>query len=182
MKKPLVYVFGPYSNGGKITDRVVVDANVNSARDLALSLWNVGAAVICPHANTYNFDLNCNNTLAPSEYVDGDLEMVSKCDFGLATSGWEASQGAIREYTFMQEHGISVVSFSDLCRIIGAFQDDNYEAILEMKIEFCPVCNQYKESKFMQPYNTYRICKDCFKRLDTIGVARIDKFTLVPKY
>jgi hypothetical protein len=70
-----------------------MESNIRRAEGLALEAWRLGYAVICPHANTRFFQ-----GAAPDKiWLEGDLEILRRCDGILMTSDWERSQGARAE-------------------------------------------------------------------------------------
>lgn len=98
------YVAGPF-RGASHWD---IAENIRNAERLALAVWKLGAACICPHANTAHFQ-----NAAPDEvWLQGDLEMLARCDFVLMTPDWQRSTGARAEYDFAKDKGIPI--FFDL--------------------------------------------------------------------
>jgi hypothetical protein len=96
----LLYVAGKF-RGPTAWD---VELNIRNAEAVALELWRAGAAVICPHANTRFFD-----GAAPDEvFLNGDLEIVSRCDGIVMVPGWQASQGARAERAFAVQSGLEI--------------------------------------------------------------------------
>ena len=96
----VAYIAGPYR--GK-SERAVVE-NIRHAEKYALKDWQMGYAVICPHLNTQLF-----GGLAPDEvWLDGDLEILRRCDLCVMIPGWDNSSGARAERVFALEHGIEV--------------------------------------------------------------------------
>lgn len=96
----LVYVAGPYR--GK--DNYQIHKNVCRAEDLALLVWKAGAAAICPHLNTEHFQ-----GAAPDEvWLNGDLEIITRCDALILVPDWETSVGTRHEIEFARERGIPV--------------------------------------------------------------------------
>jgi hypothetical protein len=89
MRDILVYIAGPYSHGGGTREE-----NVAIARKVALEYWKRGYAVICPHLNTHDFDPD----LSYDEILEGDLEMVKRCDKIVMLPDWINSKGARREH------------------------------------------------------------------------------------
>lgn len=71
---------------------------------LALEVWKMGAVAICPHSNTMFFSDadGCGDDV----WLEGDLELVLRCDAMLLTPDWERSSGARAERVFANEHGI----------------------------------------------------------------------------
>lgn len=98
------YVAGPFR--GK--SHWEIAENIRNAERLALEVWRLGAACICPHSNTAHFQ-----DAAPDHvWLDGDLEMLARCDFVLMTPDYQRSSGATAELKFAQEKRIPV--FFDL--------------------------------------------------------------------
>lgn len=99
-RMPVVYIAGPF-RGPSAWD---VESNIRRAETLALEVWRLGAAAICPHTNTRFFQ-----GAAPDEvWLKGDLEILRRCDAVLMTPDWEKSSGAQAERDDAEEHGISV--------------------------------------------------------------------------
>ena len=96
----VVYVAGPYRG----QDHWVIEGNIRRAEALALAVWMLGAAAICPHANTRYFQ-----GAAPDElWLDGDLAILAKCDAILMTPDWERSVGARAEHKAAKAVGMPV--------------------------------------------------------------------------
>ena len=96
----LIYVAGPY-RGASEWDVV---QNIRRAEALALAVWKLGAACICPHKNTALF-----GGAAPDEvWLEGDLEMLRRCDAVICTPDWSRSAGAIGEVALARQMGIPV--------------------------------------------------------------------------
>ncbi len=68
--------------------------NVRRAEVVALALWNMGIAVICPGKNTENFDGAAPDTV----WLQGDLEFLRRSDLVVMAPGWKASVGAQTEW------------------------------------------------------------------------------------
>jgi hypothetical protein len=96
----LIYVAGPFRASGQWQ----IFQNIRRAEALALQVWQMGAACICPHKNTEYF-----NGAAPDRvWLDGDLEMVRRCDAILCAPGWEASSGSLGEVALAKQLGLPV--------------------------------------------------------------------------
>lgn len=96
----LAFVAGPY----RAADEWSVFQNVRRAEQLALQLWDMGLAVICPHKNTEHF-----GGAGPDRvWLDGALEMVRRSDMVVCTPDWERSSGARGEVACAKQHGIPV--------------------------------------------------------------------------
>jgi len=85
----LCYISGKYF--GETNDETY--ENIQIARKAAVMLWCKGWAVICPHLNTAFMD-----GIVPLEtFLQGDFEMVSRCDAVFMLPNWQDSKGAKRE-------------------------------------------------------------------------------------
>lgn len=90
MTKPLVYVSGPYRHP---KGTAYVEENIRKAEEVAKELWQMGFAVICPHANTRHFD----GIVTADDFIAGDLVMVERCDLVVMLPGFQHSEGARKE-------------------------------------------------------------------------------------
>jgi len=97
----LLYVAGPYRDK---RGAYYISKNIQAAAEIAIKLWNMGFAVICPHKNTALYD----GVIPDEDILKGDLEMLSRCDMVVMMPGWSESVGATRELTYAQEHDIPV--------------------------------------------------------------------------
>lgn len=96
----VVYVGGPF-RGPSSWD---IEQNIRRAEELALEVWRLGVACLCPHTNTRFFQ-----NAAPDEvWLNGDLELLRRCDAMLMTQDWERSSGARKEVEFAKRLGIPV--------------------------------------------------------------------------
>lgn len=96
----LAYVAGPYRSN---TESGVVH-NIRMAEAVAIRLWRLGYAVICPHKNTALF-----GGLAPDDtWLRGDLTMLFRCDLVVLVPGWRCSRGSRAEVSAALGAGIPV--------------------------------------------------------------------------
>jgi hypothetical protein len=89
MTKPVLFISGPYrapSPDGILT-------NIMAARDVARSVWQAGAVALCPHTNTALMD----GCLPDSVWLEGDIELLRRCDGVVLLPGWAASEGTLAE-------------------------------------------------------------------------------------
>ena len=85
----LIYIAGPY----RAASEWKLVQNIRRAEALALEVWHLGHACICPHKNTALF-----GGAAPDElWLEGDLEILRRCDAVLCTDDWQRSVGACGE-------------------------------------------------------------------------------------
>jgi uncharacterized protein DUF4406 len=100
----LIYVAGKYSGD--------IDANIAAARQVAIALWEKGHAVICPHLNSAHMEQDCKATW--QDYLDGDMNMVSRCDALVMLEGWQDSKGANMEHEYATSLGMPIYYAPDL--------------------------------------------------------------------
>ncbi len=100
--KPVVYVAGPYRGPSEWA----VKQNVALAESAALAVWALGAACICPHKNTERF----GGALPDRVWLEGDLELVRRCDALLIVGEWRKSQGTLGEIEEASRNGIPICS------------------------------------------------------------------------
>lgn len=98
--KKVVYIAGPYRGANNYE----IHRNVCAAEEHAFAVWKMGAVALCPHLNTANFQF----ALPDEDFLQGDLELLSRCDAMLATGRWFASKGTVNEINFANSRGIPV--------------------------------------------------------------------------
>ncbi len=85
----VVYLAGPYRSDTEFG----VHQNIRDAELVALEVWRMGAACICPHKNTAYL----GGALPDSVWLKGYLELVRRVDAVLFFDGWENSEGSKQE-------------------------------------------------------------------------------------
>ena len=96
----VVYVAGPFRG----PHSWAIEQNIRRAEALALEVWRSGAACICPHTNTRFYQ-----GAAPDHvWLDGDLELLRRCDAVLMTPDWSTSSGATAERVTATRLGLPV--------------------------------------------------------------------------
>ena len=96
----LVYLAGPY----RAASEWELVQNIRNAEALALQVWQSGAACICPHKNTALF----GGAADDSVWLEGDLEIMRRCDAVLCTDDWGRSQGTREEVRIATELDIPI--------------------------------------------------------------------------
>jgi hypothetical protein len=96
----VVYVAGPFRGPSHWS----IHQNIYRAETLALAVWAMGAAAICPHLNTAHFQ----NELPDHVWLDGDIELLRRCDAIIMTDDWRKSVGAVTEHEFAIANNIPV--------------------------------------------------------------------------
>jgi hypothetical protein len=119
----IAYVAGPYRGKSKIKliHKWQVIFNIIRARDVAKELWKQGYAVICPHSNTALFD-----GIVPDEVVlDGDIEILKRCDLIVMIPGWRQSTGSLNELRIAQKWNIKAYYWDSGAKEIVSLTDSN---------------------------------------------------------
>lgn len=110
----VIYIAGPFRAAPVVSDLPNMwgaQENVMRAMRVALEVWRAGMVALCPHANTMFF-----TGAAPDEiWLEGDLELLRRCDALLLTPDWDTSSGARAERIVAEQHGIPV--FTDLAAL-----------------------------------------------------------------
>ena len=76
----LLYIAGPYRAA---TEHGVAE-NIRRAEAMAIDLWKLGAAVLCPHKNTAFL----GGVVPDQTFLDGDLVMMLRCDAVVTLPNW----------------------------------------------------------------------------------------------
>ena len=97
----LAFLSGPY----RADNTQGVSDNIEQAKEAAIKYWQLGYAVICPHLNTAHFDGLCPD----DTWLEGDLEILSRCDVVVMIRGWQLSEGASYEHHKALEWGKEII-------------------------------------------------------------------------
>jgi nucleoside 2-deoxyribosyltransferase len=99
-----------------------LEGNVAKGKAIALELWKKGYAVFSPHANSDLPISLADKEVESSKWLNGDLEILSRCDVLVVIPGWEYSDGTKDEIRFANNHGIPVYFYPQLpniCETMG---------------------------------------------------------------
>jgi len=102
----LIYVAGPYRAPSGI-ERL---QNITRAAEYARKLWTLGHAAICPHLNTIEMD---GPGLTVEQILEGDLEIVRRCDELHVLPNWSSSTGTCAEIATARDAGLRIVFLED---------------------------------------------------------------------
>ncbi len=100
-KLPVIYIAGPYRSD---TEWGLIQ-NIREAEACAIDVWTAGGVAYCPHKNTAHFGGICDSQV----WLEGDLEILSRCDAIYVTSDWHHSKGATAEVEFAMQNSIQVL-------------------------------------------------------------------------
>ena len=115
----VIYIAGPYRDE---RGEWWIRENIRDAEDAALYVWQHGAVALCPHKNTAFFG-GAPKT-KDQMWLEGDLELLERCDALFAIDGWERSEGARQEIDFANRLGIPVLyDFREVSTFIGGDDD-----------------------------------------------------------
>ncbi len=110
----VAYVAGPF-RGVSAWD---IEQNIRRAEEIALELWQMGVAVMCPHTNTRFFE----GAAPDSVWLDGYLEILKRCDVVVMVNGWEKSTGSRAERLRALELDIPVFDSIEFIRSAGGIE------------------------------------------------------------
>jgi hypothetical protein len=100
----VIYVAGPYTGKNHFETK----QNILNAEKVAIECWRKGWAVICPHKNTSGFEVVEDKKINYNTWINGDLEILSRCDAIVMVDGWKGSKGAMKELEKAKEFGLSI--------------------------------------------------------------------------
>lgn len=95
---PLIYIAGPF----RAASPLGVRRNVERVRDLGLLVAESGGYPIMPHTMTAEFD----RLLDDQFWLDGTLELLTRCDALVLLPTWKSSSGARAEQAWAAEVGM----------------------------------------------------------------------------
>lgn len=104
----IVYIAGPYRSDTPEG----IEKNIVHARDVAIEVWQSGNIAITPHLNTYHFEKDAD--LPDEIYLDGDLDILTRCDAILMLLDWKKSAGASVEMLYAKDQGIPIYYYPDI--------------------------------------------------------------------
>ncbi len=93
----VAYIAGPYRGPNEWP----FTQNIRLAEQVALELWKMGYAVICPHKNTAYFGGACTDLT----WLLGDQEFVRRSDVVVMLPEWFWSAGASKEHSLAVDIG-----------------------------------------------------------------------------
>ena len=97
----VAYIAGPYRAA---TPHGILQ-NIRKAEAVAIKYWQKGYAVICPHKNTALLD----GLLQDHCWLDGYLEILSRCDIVVMLPEWHDSEGARQEHALAKDMAMEII-------------------------------------------------------------------------
>lgn len=101
MSKGIMFISGPYRGDNEWE----VTKNIRNAELVALKYWKKGYVVICPHKNSSYF----GGELPDHRWLDGDLEILGRCDGIVMMQNWRESAGAEVEHGYAIEKQLKII-------------------------------------------------------------------------
>lgn len=100
--KKVIYVSGKYRDD---RGEWYTECNIREAEEVGQFIWLQGGIAIVPHLNTRLW-----GGLIPYEkWIEGNLEILSRCDAICMVSNWESSEGAKTELQYAISLGMPVL-------------------------------------------------------------------------
>jgi hypothetical protein len=111
----IIYIAAPYrSDKGEW----YVRQNIRIAEEAAVFVWSNGGVALTPHKNTSGF--GGVNGLPDSVWLEGDLELLRRCDAVWMVDEWRSSRGARQERAIALEIGLPILySKKDVLEFLG---------------------------------------------------------------
>lgn len=97
----VVYVAGPFRSRSTPYSHWEQEQNIRNAERVALWYLQQGHAVICPQANTRNFQ----GAVEEEKLANSGLELLRRADIVCMSYGWPESEGSLVELRLAQKLG-----------------------------------------------------------------------------
>lgn len=127
---PVAYVSGPYRDTRGV---YYVEQNIREAEAVAVELWRIGYAVICPHTNTKHMDGFCPDSA--DVFIRGDLEIVRRVDVCIMMPLWHKSVGARNEMNSAYYADVLVLNWRLHRHLIDTIGSEGRSAIERIKTD-----------------------------------------------
>ncbi|MBU1134872.1 MAG: DUF4406 domain-containing protein, partial [Candidatus Omnitrophica bacterium] len=100
----IAYIAGPY----RAKTEWEVNRNIERARLVAARVAKLGLMFICPHLNSAHMGGTEPEEIGQDFWLEGYLEILSRCDLIVFTEGWEDSQGSVAEEGLAHQLGLNI--------------------------------------------------------------------------
>jgi hypothetical protein len=102
-KMKLAYIAGPY----RAASEYEVHCNIQRAEKAAVRAWRSGYAAICPHKNSAYL----GGAVLDETILEGDLEMLRRCDVLILCGEYQKSAGAMAELREAKQCGMPICDY-----------------------------------------------------------------------
>ncbi len=120
----VAYVAGPF----RAENSWEIEQNIRQAEGLALALWRLGYAVICPHTNTRFFQ----GAAPDSIWLEGDIEIMKRCDVVVMTPDWARSTGATKEHEVAKLNNIRIAySIKQAAEVLTQLKEEGRQIAID---------------------------------------------------
>ena len=99
----VIYIAGPYRSDCEWQ----LEQFIRHAEDAAIRLWKDGWAAYCSHKNTAHFGGALG--ILDKTWLDGNIEILTRCDAIYMLKNWAESQGAQAELELAQSLDLQVI-------------------------------------------------------------------------
>ena len=108
----VIYLASPYRSSPQFgyKSEFGLFSNWMSAHEISRRIWKLGAACISPVSNTFCFS---GQDIQDEIFIEGDLEIISRCDAVLLNDNWQTSKGCTAEMEFAEANNIKVFALDD---------------------------------------------------------------------
>ena len=118
----IIYIAGPY----RASTEWAVESNIRAAALTAATVLMHGAMPFCPHNNLAHM----GGVVPDDQILDGDIEVLKRCDAIFVLPGWKDSEGATRERQVAAENAIPILyNESQLAAYLTMVEDEDDEAV-----------------------------------------------------
>lgn len=100
MRKKVIYIAGPY----RASKQYMQFNRIMWMREFGILIWQDGGVPIVPLLNTFGMD----GVLTHDQFIEGDLEIVRRCDALLLIGDWHFSAGCRLERDAAIEAGLPI--------------------------------------------------------------------------
>lgn len=100
----VIYIAGKYRD---TRGEWHIRENIRTAEKAAQMVWQWGGVALCPHKNTAFFGglPGCPDSV----WLEGDLELLKRCDAVWAISNFHDSSGALAEIAYARRNNIPIL-------------------------------------------------------------------------
>ena len=132
----MIYVAGPFRSKSVPYNHYEQEQNIRRAEEIANRIWCMGAVGVCPHSMTRYWQGSAPDQL----WLDGDLEILKRCDAIYLCPGWEGSSGTLAEKAQAEQDGQPV--FDNLQDLEWWLEDPQTEEAKDKSMQVGDTCKR----------------------------------------